>query len=61
MPFYKVEKVMQYTETVYVEADSEREAKDAAGAVDGYHNGDDIWYDCEDAEEVDQEEFEDNQ
>lgn len=44
---YKVNKIYQYTETVVVEANSEREAKDAAMSVDGEHNHDDSLHDCE--------------
>ena len=45
MAFFKVKKTMQYTETVYVEAESEEEACAISGQVDGVVNADDSWYD----------------
>jgi hypothetical protein len=46
MPKYTVKKIYQYTETVEVEADSEREAKDIADVTEGERNHDDHLYDC---------------
>ena len=46
MPYYKVDKVFKYTETVYIEAENPEQAKDNAGAVEGEHNNDDTWYDA---------------
>ena len=46
MTRYKVTKVFQYTETVYVEADSISEARDVAGETEGEVNNDDSYYDC---------------
>lgn len=46
MPKFKVTKVHQYTETVYVEADSISEARDLAGEIEGEVNNDDSYYDC---------------
>lgn len=46
MAKYEVTKVFQYTETVYVEAESISEARDIAGEVEGVVNNDDSYYDC---------------
>lgn len=53
MAKYKVTKVFQYTETVYVDAESSSEARDIAGEVEGEVNNDDSYYDCI-VEEVDE-------
>lgn len=45
MTKYKVTKVYQYTETVYVEADSVSEAEEVACEVEGEYNNDDTYYD----------------
>jgi hypothetical protein len=47
MPIYTVKKIYHYTETVEVEASSEREAKDKATGMEGDRNHDDHLYDCE--------------
>lgn len=47
MPIYTVKKIYHYSETVEVEADSEREAKDKATTMEGDRNYDDHLYDCE--------------
>lgn len=47
MTTYTVRKIYHYTETVEVEADSEREAKDKAMTMEGERNHDDHLYDCE--------------
>lgn len=44
---YTVKKIYQFTETVEVEAESEREAKDIASTIEGDRNYDDYLYDCE--------------
>jgi hypothetical protein len=44
---YTVRKIYHYTETVEVEAESEREAKDKASIMEGDRNFDDYLYDCE--------------
>jgi hypothetical protein len=59
MPFYEVKKTMQYTETVYVEADSAKEANDKSGEMDGDYNNDDTWHDSS-ATEIEADEFESN-
>jgi hypothetical protein len=46
MSTYTVRKVYQYTETVEVEATSEREAKDKAASMEGDRNFDDHLHDC---------------
>lgn len=46
MPEFKVTKVYQYTETLYVEADSISEARYLAGEIEGEVNNDDSYYDC---------------
>lgn len=43
---YKVTKVFQYTETVYVEAESYSEAREIADETEGEVNNDDNYYDC---------------
>jgi hypothetical protein len=43
---YTIKKILKYTETVEVRADSEKEAKDLANCIDGDHNNDDHLYDC---------------
>jgi DNA-dependent RNA polymerase auxiliary subunit epsilon len=43
---FEVTKVYQYTETVYVEADSAQEARDLASEIEGQINNDDTYYDC---------------
>lgn len=47
MPIYTVKKIYQFTETVEVEANNEREAKDKATTMEGDRNHDDHLYDCE--------------
>lgn len=47
MSIYTVKKIYQYTETVEVEAASEREAKNLATTMEGDRNYDDHLYDCE--------------
>lgn len=47
MKTYTVKKIYQYSETVEVEAESEREAKDLATSMEGDRNYDDFLYDCE--------------
>ncbi len=44
---FTVKKIYQYSETVEVEADSEREAKDLAQTMEGDRWHDDFLYDCE--------------
>lgn len=56
MPYYKVTKTYQYTETIYVEADSKREAEEMSGSETGYQNHDDTWFDS-DAVEIDSDSF----
>ena len=59
MAFYKVTKTMQYTEECYIEAESESEAEQKSGEMEGERVYDDIWYDS-DAYEIDEDEFEEN-
>ena len=47
MKIYTVRKIYQFTESVEVQADGEREAKDKATTMDGERNYDDHLYDCE--------------
>jgi hypothetical protein len=47
MPIYTVAKVYKYTETVEVEAENSREAKDRAQNMEGERNHDDYLFDCE--------------
>lgn len=56
MPYFKIDKVMQYTETVYIEADSLGEAEDKSGQEEGQVNNDDIWYDSN-GYEISEEEY----
>lgn len=54
MAFYKVVKIMQYEEVLIVEADSEKEACDLSGMMEGEETGDHTWYDSEVIEEVEE-------
>jgi hypothetical protein len=47
MKTYTVKKIYQYSETVEVVAESEREAKDLAQTMEGDRNYDDFLHDCE--------------
>ena len=47
MKLYTVKKIYRYTETVEVEAESEREANDKATTMEGERNYDDYLLDCE--------------
>jgi hypothetical protein len=60
MPFYKIEKVMEYTKTVYVEADNEHEADRKFYDTRG-KKSDVTELGLEHVTEITQEEFEDNQ
>ena len=57
MPFFKINKVMQYTETVYLEADSLEQEKDNSGCEEGEINHDDSWIDAT-GSKITQEEYE---
>jgi hypothetical protein len=56
MPFFKLTKTMQYTETVYIEANDSIQAQDNSGAEEGDMNHDDIWVDSR-AKEITEDEF----
>lgn len=45
MKYYKVIKIMQYTEVFYVEAESEDEAVSNSEYLEGIQNHDDTWMD----------------
>ncbi len=50
MSYYRVAKKMIYTEVVYVEADSAREAESIAGETEGEVMHDDSWHDSHTSE-----------
>ena len=56
MPYYLVTKTMQYTEEVYIEASTMKEACDLSGLEEGSRNWDDSWYDST-ATEITEEEY----
>lgn len=57
MKKFKVTRIMQYTETVYIEADSENDAIDNSAYIEGIVNNDEAWYDSI-AEEITDSEYE---